>query len=250
MGAAQTGYGVGQATTSPAGVGGAGIISQVGHRAISAVHEAANAKTAPSLEAARGQREAQIQRQKVSKGKPSLYLNNSVLFPRGKKKKSLIPDPQKEDLHPESNVEKAGAAQQSAGRTVDPSEEEAIRSNERSYQSKLLGISGATTIDDPKVGKDWHGDGDEEESSSNSFDLEENKKSINKSIELLDSIPKFKGPYEYTNKEIEFLLKKGFDLEEIELCNVKITKQLRSEFKDFLKKSIFESIASIKSCGG
>jgi hypothetical protein len=250
MGAAQTGHGIGQATTSPAGVGGAGIISQVGHRAISAIHGAANVKTAPSSEAARGQREAQIQRQKVSKGKPSLYLNNSVLFPRGKKKKSLIPDPQKEDLHPESSVEKAGAAQQSAGRTVDPSEEEAIRSKERSYQSNLLGISGATTVDDPKVGKDWHGDEDEDGSPSDSFNLEDNKKSINKSIELLNSIPKFKGPYEYTNKEIEFLLKKGFNLKEIESCGIEITKQLRSEFKDFLKKSIFKSIASIRSCGG
>jgi hypothetical protein len=248
MGAAQTGQGIGQSTTGTAGD--PGTITQTGHRVVAKLHEMANRKTSAPSEAARGQREAQIQRQRVTKGKPSLYLDNSVLFPRGKKKKSLMPDPQKEDLHPESSVEKAGAAQQSAGRTVDPPEEEAIRSNERSYQSNLIGISGATTVDDPDVGKDWHGDEDDDESPPDSLDLEDNKKSISKSIELLDSIPKFKGPYKYTNKEIEFLLEKGFDLKEIESCGIEITKQLRSEFKDFLKKSIFKSIAFIRSCGG
>jgi hypothetical protein len=67
MGAYQTGAGVGQgASHSDPGQGGHQIFSTAAHRAVAAVHGAANAKTAASREASRGQREAQLQRQSAS----------------------------------------------------------------------------------------------------------------------------------------------------------------------------------------
>ncbi len=192
-------------------------------------------------------------------GKPTLYLDNSVLFPRGKKK-SLKPDPQTEDLHPEDDVNKAGSAQQSAGRTVDPPETKHRRSDNNSYKRTLMGISGAATIDDPDVGRDWHNDKSEEDEAeeeseatfpepSDPFNLEENKKSLEKSLALLRSIPKFKGPYKYTGREVDFLLQKGFTSETIELGNIRITKQLRTDFLDYIKKDMFKSLESIRLCG-
>lgn len=192
-------------------------------------------------------------------GKPSLYLSKSVLFPKGKKK-SFKPDPQTEDLHPENEVNKAGSAQQSAGRTVNPAEIDHRRSDNNSYKRTLLGIAGGATIDDPNVGKDWHKDKSEEKDAeedsaatfsepSDPFDLEDNKKSLEKSLALLKSIPKFKGPYKYSGREIAFLLKKGYSNEDLDLGNIRITRQLRSDFRDYIKEDMFKSLESIRLCG-
>jgi hypothetical protein len=183
-----------------------------------------------------------------------MYLNTK-LFPRGKRK-SLKPDPQKEDLHPEPDVCKAGAALESAGKTVDPAEVDERRAKNNSYKRTLLGISGAATVDDPAVGKDWHGDKEEETEAeeeseaiwpgaSAKVNLEESKKSIRKSIAALKTLPKIRGPHSYTDKEVEFLLSKGFSEDDINLGQIKVTKELASEFMDFLKNDMFKSLEAI-----
>lgn len=211
---------------------------------------------------------------------PSLYCNNSVLFPRGKlskrDKSMTIPDPAEEDLQPSDEefdpkalakkyverlaqaagskeraakilkalveqLAKAGAAQESGGRTTFPKEDRA--KEEEESQRYPRGVGSAETPDLPERGSDWHGtvpgvpDVPEDEPmdigktpQEEAAEFKQFKDKNEETKKSLAGAPRFSpGPF-VPPREADFLLQYGYSPEEIKSGDYKISPWMRAEF--------------------
>jgi len=167
---------------------------------------------------------------------------------------------------------KAGADQESAGSHTMPSEVQAKRTADNSFRRRAVGISGTSTPDKPEVGRDWHGtvpgvpdepqDTEEEKEEAaeafappkDVFGLKKKKpdqnpnisKSMTEAFSVLDSVPQFQAPHQFSLREREYLLSKGFSSGEIDTGDVEITPRMRREFRTHVRGSVIKSINSLQ----
>ena len=172
----------------------------------------------------------------------------------------------------EEEVAKAGADQESAGSHTFPSEVQAKRTADNSYKRRAIGISGTSTPDLPEVGRDWHGtvpgvpdepqDTEEEKAEDvktfappkDVFGLKKKpqdqpniSKSMASALSVLDSIPQFDAPHQFSSREREYLLSKGFSLIDIDTGNIEITSRMCQEFRTHIRGVVTKSINSLQS---
>lgn len=154
-------------------------------------------------------------------------------------------------------IEKA----ESAGRTTMPSEKQAKREYDHSFARFPRGISGVTTPDLPERGRDWHGtvpgvpdepqDDDKDQKESESYFSDPKDllkptsvaKSINKeALDQLSQMPVFTRSQCLNQKEKDFLLSKGYHLNDIRSGNIMMRPWQRNEYNRWLANSIVDSI--------
>ncbi len=147
-------------------------------------------------------------------------------------------------------------ADMSAGRTTMPSESQAKRSDERSYEKYSIGVSGDPTPDLPERGRDWHGTvpgvPDEDQATSDEYDKQPQNilappkpKQINEqAIKALSGAPIFTSGPVLPPRELDFLARHGFSPDEIDSGLVQLTPTMRAEFNRELQSAVQKSITA------
>jgi len=209
---------------------------------------------------------------------PRMYVE-SKLFPRGRLKdgikKTTVPDPVKEDLHPDeedgigstvSNEEdkvaksrtaqaidlfKAGADQESAGRRTFIDEEQAKRQTEQ--ERYPLGVGGASTPDLPERGRDWKGEVDDvpdvpedDEVDIGKTPMEEALARLSDAKKAFSGAPRFNPGRVVPPRELEFLQRQGYSRNDIANGNFKITPTMRAEFNQEVTSSVQKSLGALE----
>jgi hypothetical protein len=231
---------------------------------------------------------------------PSLYVGNRKLFPRmGLHKrdveKTLLPDPAEENLQPDQEdldddvkakaekafqdlvdvigspekahkalrqiLVKAGAAQESGGRTTFPLEDAAKRDSESLRYSR--GVGDAETPDLPESGRDWHGtvpgvpDVPKDEKPGESVvdigktpqeeaaGYKKLKDQNEETKKAMAGAPRFSpGPFT-APREAEFLLQYGYTPEEVQSGDFRIAPWMRAEFNRQQMGVVYKSLSSL-----
>jgi bacterioferritin (cytochrome b1) len=165
-----------------------------------------------------------------------------------------------DDLWRFSKGEEVEKADMSAGKTTNPSEDQAKREYDNSFSRFPRGVAGGSTPDLPERGRDWHGtvpgvpdepqdDEEEEKYFKDPVDLLKPKScdSTDEAIKALAGAARFAAPI-MPPREREFMLQNGYTEDEIS-NGATLTPRLRAEFNRYMAGSVRKSLSSLDRFG-
>jgi hypothetical protein len=212
--------------------------------------------------------------QKIGETKPSTLpsMYDSKLFARrhpaseGSQYTKAVSDSEEDMTETKKAMlllEEFAKADMSAGRTVLPPEKQARSAYEHSFARQPMGVSGSSTPDLPDRGRDWHGtvpgvpdepqDTDDDKNKDEEYFQDpkpvlgsQAKSLVDEACKALAGAPTFDPGPVMPPREIDYLLRNGFTLQEILTGNAHMTSPMRAQFNRDLATAVQKSIMTLQ----